>query len=261
MKKLTPTAMMLAIMVFGQAARASDLEAAEKSILDLTAQTKSLEVHSKTTQSYSQQGQELNTTMESMYAFQRKGDRLLYRSDVKGRNVLKKPDGTSAETETRIFIINDGQFVYALNEGPNGKAAVKNIANVNISYIVDRAYFDRLATQYSVSLAPEESVDGKPQYVIECQAKNTPQGGVAKMKIYFDKTTGVNTKTVGLDSDGKTITTTTATEIKLNPTLPEDYFVFKAPEGVVVKDMTQPSEKPKSPEPAPSAAPEAPKKP
>ncbi|MBI1826948.1 MAG: outer membrane lipoprotein carrier protein LolA [Planctomycetes bacterium] len=261
MKKLAFATLLGMNILTGRVVQAADLEAAEKAIIDLTAQTKSLEVHSKTTQSFSQQGHDLDTLMDGMYAFLRKGDRLLYRSDVKNRNVLKKPDGTSAQTETRSLIINDGEFVYALNEGPDGKSAMKNMANANISYVVDRVYFDRLAKQYSVELASEETVNDKPHYVIECSARNTPPGGVAKMRLYFDKKTGVNTKTVGIDSDGKTIMTTTATEIKVNPSLPDDYFIFKAPEGVEVKDVTHSPEKSRQPSPAPTPAEEVPKKP
>jgi outer membrane lipoprotein-sorting protein len=39
--------------------------------------------------------------------------------------------------------------------------------------------------------------------------------------------------------DGKPMTTMTYTDIKINPDIPADRFVFKAPEGVQVQDMSK----------------------
>ena len=240
---------------------ADNPEAAEKAIVDATAKTQSLEVHSQTIRSTDPSNQELKMSMESMYAFMRKDGRLFYRSDVNSKNPQTKADGSAASIGTHTQIIHDGTFVYSLNEGPQGRSATKSIANVNISYVVDASYFERLGKQYSVELLADELIDGKPQYVLECTPRKNPPGEVGKLRLYFDKATGVNMKTIGFDSNSKPIVTTTVRDVKINPAFPDDYFVFKAPAGVEVNDLSGGLEVPSTKPTPPAPENDSPKKP
>jgi hypothetical protein len=108
--------------------------------------------------------------------------------------------------------------------------------------LTNQAYFDGLKKEYDLKLLPDETVDGKATWVIEAKAKQSIPGGPATLVSYFDKSNGMNIKIVGKDPGGKTVLTATTSDIKINPPLKPERFVFKAPEGVEVMDLTKQGE-------------------
>jgi len=57
--------------------------------------------------------------------------------------------------------------------------------------------------------------------------------------MYFNKKHGLMIKTLGLDEKGKVNSTVLVTDLKLGATVAADRFVFKAPEGVQVQDLSK----------------------
>src|SRR5437870_3564910 len=83
-------------------------------------------------------------------------------------------------------------------------------------------------------------VNGKPCYVIEMIAKNPiARQAMGRMVGYFDKDNFVQIKSMAYTTDGKVMGTSTTTDIKTDANIPADRFVFKAPAGVTVTDMTK----------------------
>jgi len=82
-------------------------------------------------------------------------------------------------------------------------------------------------------------VDGRAAYVIEVTVV-TPS--YYKNLFYFDQESGMLTKTVMLNFKGQCLTSYTLTNLKLDVDINPDRFVFKAPEGVEIRDMTAPQE-------------------
>lgn len=104
---------------------------------------------------------------------------------------------------------------------------------------------------YDVEFKGKEKLDGEDVYVIgatineetlKTMASNpTMAQGVAAMKVgttvYVSAKDGFVRKTVQGAPDQPTVTMT-FTNIELNPSIPDETFVFKAPEGMQVMDMT-----------------------
>ncbi len=65
------------------------------------------------------------------------------------------------------------------------------------------------------------------------------RSAAAEQFMYFEKATGMMVKMVGKDSAGKVMMETLTTDLKVNSSISADRFVFNAPEGVQVIDMTQ----------------------
>jgi len=114
-----------------------------------------------------------------------------------------------------------------------------------------------------VKVLPDEKVDGQECFVLEVTAKSelgVPPGG--RQVSYFRKDIGVNVKAVSFDPDGRQLFTTTVTDVKVGVDIKPERFVFKAPEGVEVVDMSQMQPAAAASEPAAAAAkPEEPAKP
>src|SRR5262249_17648891 len=92
---------------------------------------------------------------------------------------------------------------------------------------------------FNLKLLPDEKVDGKPCWAIELVIKDpAARAMMGRTVTYYDKNNGIGVKSVTTDKDGKVTTTSTTTDIKLNADIKPDKFVFKAPEGVKVQDLT-----------------------
>jgi outer membrane lipoprotein-sorting protein len=164
--------------------------------------------------------------------FMRKDGKELSRTDMDMTSEMK-----SGDFEMKMVMksqqISDGQFSYSLIEYLDGpqkgtKQAFKNVyqpQNTSPRYLKEMG---------DLKLLPDEKVDGAECYVIEVTLKQQP---TTKNINYFRKADGIVAKAVTTDN-GKQIGSMHMTDIKLNPDLAADRFVFKAPEGVQVQDMT-----------------------
>jgi outer membrane lipoprotein-sorting protein len=62
---------------------------------------------------------------------------------------------------------------------------------------------------------------------------------MVKQTLHFRKDSGMNVKMIGRDKSDKVVFSHELQDVKLNTDVPADRFVFKAPPGVEVMDMTQ----------------------
>ncbi len=83
---------------------------------------------------------------------------------------------------------------------------------------------------------------------------------MATKLTWYDKSTGVCLKSVSKDDKGKVVSTSVTTDVKIDPSIAADRFVFKAPDGVAVSDMTQQGQQQPTEQPAAEPKKEEPKK-
>jgi outer membrane lipoprotein-sorting protein len=178
--------------------------------------------------------------------------------------------GQEQKSKTISTMVCDGEFMYSVSEANGEKSATKqNI--MTQGWITDKTYFNNLRQGSKLKLLPDETVDGRSTYVIEATSKQAPpanqSGTTAVSYMYFDKETGLVIKWLSKDASGKVVSTSITTDLKVNSTISADRFVFKAPEGVEVMDLTkmqQQTAEPAQPEqekPAPAEEAEKPKEP
>jgi hypothetical protein len=101
--------------------------------------------------------------------------------------------------------------------------------------------FTELRKDNELKLLPDEKVDGKAAYVIEATPKRPVPDTTTAIKLYYRRDDGVMVKTMTSMKSPQMKMTSTAemTDIKLNPDVKPERFVFKAPDGVEVQDMTK----------------------
>lgn len=218
---------------------ADTLESVEKAIVEKVAGHKSFQGKTVTTQNSQTPDMKYDAQGEMTIEFMKQGEKWLLRSEGRSKSNMVM-QGNEQKSDSKVLMICDGEFMYTLTESDGQKGAMKTRMTEQFAFRTDQAYFDNLHKDYNLKLLADETVDGKSTWVIEATPKTAPPAGsIATLLNYFDKDTGVGIRTVGKDSDGKTILTSLTTDIKLNPTLSADRFVFKAPEGVQVIDVSQ----------------------
>ena len=134
-------------------------------------------------------------------------------------------------------MMSDGKFSYSLVEHAGQKVATKSKAGPTergeIKYI-----FEAMRSGSTLKVLPDEKSAGYDCYVIECTAKGPEAAAMVRQVHYFAKDLGLDIKTIGYDPAGKVIFTTETFDIKKNAKIDPDRFVFKAPPGVQVIDLS-----------------------
>ncbi|RMF75695.1 MAG: outer membrane lipoprotein carrier protein LolA [Planctomycetota bacterium] len=145
--------------------------------------------------------------------------------------------GQVTKTTTEIIMVVDGTHVYNYTNS-NGE---KNAMKMKIPEGQDMA--DPLAgveDSWNIEVLADEKVDGADCWVLQMTPKQAPSmpQEAAKMVQHVRKDCGVAIKIVTYLADGKPMSTTTLSKVEINPQIPDERFVFKAPEGVEVMDMS-----------------------
>jgi outer membrane lipoprotein-sorting protein len=258
--EMTQRRISLTILVLGMAATAcaqATLESVEKSLIDKMNKLSSWAGKATAVTDTPQMKSNSEMTIEAM----KKGDQWLYRTD--GKTQMKMKIGEKEETQnTPTSVVYDGEYIYTLTENAGQKMAMKMKPTTSGGFIVDKQVFETLAKDHNLKLLPDETVAGKKCWVIEATPKKAPPGGAMVSLTYYDQESGFPIQTIVKGPDGKVMTTSKLTDVKLNPKLSADRFVFKAPEGVQVVDMSslgQPAEPKGGEEPKAEPAKEQPK--
>lgn len=218
--------------------RADTLEQVKKKIHDKVSSYKTLSYKAKTTTDSEVMKSDLDMTCEYM----RKGDKVLARIEQKGK-MIQNMGGSQQKMDTSSLTIFDGSFNYTYSEMMGQKSAFKQKLNpeINPSPFNANAAFAQSEKIYNMKLLPDETVNGKPAFAIEMTMKDeTMRQHVGRTVTYYDKGTGICLKSVTIDpKGGKPSSTMIVTDIKIDPSISPDRFVFKAPPGVEVMDMTK----------------------
>ncbi len=184
--------------------------------------------------------QQLTVHSEALGSYEhlvRKDGKLLFRVDLQNK-VTQSANGRSASIDQSVSTISDGHFSYTLTTQPGQPAtALRNLPKPSQTVLGDEAFFDGLSRGYHVRVLPDEKIDGKDVWVLEARPK--APGRVAKTIHYIQKDHGIRVRSTGHDATGKRVQLTELSDIKIDPPLKQDRFVFKAPAGVKIVDMTQ----------------------
>lgn len=175
----------------------------------------------------------ISTKLNGTVEFVNKPDKELFRMEMTMETDFggQKMEGSSAT-------VYDGEFVYVVTDMMGQKTAVKQKPGAIAQSPAGKHMFKSLMENNELKVLPSEKVDGKDAFVIEAVPKGTGSQPVARMKIFLVKENGIMVKMLGYDSAGSEFMTTVYSNIKINPKIDESRFVFKAPDGVQVVDMT-----------------------
>jgi outer membrane lipoprotein-sorting protein len=218
---------------------AETLDEVLKAIVDKAESCQSQQARIISAQQIHNPQMKMDSQSEMAYECLKKGDQWLYRSESKTKTTSTLGDQEIKQAGT-VLVVFDGEYAWTMSDMGGQKVAVKNRPTAAFSMVANKAYFDNLKQSFTLKALPDETVDGKAAWVIEATRREaSPEGMLAVLVSYFDKETGISLKSVGKDSQGKEVMTSTTKDIKVNSPLPADHFVFKAPEGVQVMDMTQ----------------------
>ena len=224
-------------IAFTGVVQAQSLDDVEKKLVEAHSKLKSYTSKTKTTQSFDMGGgNKMSSDYGGTVEWKRDGDKTKFRTEMKGTTV-QNMGGTENKMDVSVLMISDGDALYTLSEQMGQKMATKQKPDTAMTGDPSKL-FEKIKAENNVKVVGDEKVDGMATIVLEVIPKNVDQNPVAKSLMYFAKDTGINVKIVGKDKDGKDVFTNTSSDIKMNVDLAADRFVFKAPEGVEVMDMT-----------------------
>lgn len=218
-------------------ARGETTEEVEKKIVEAAGQLKSYTAQSKSVQDMDMgNGMTSKSEMTATIEWARKGDKSLYRSEMKGTMVQKVGD-QEMKNESNTMIVSDGDFLYSVAETMGQKMAMKLKADP-LATGAPKEMLASLKQDSDVKVLPSAKVDGRDCFVLEATPKQAA-GPIVKTTFYFCKQTGIAVKTVSADKSGKAVMTNTLSDIKVNTEIDPKRFVFEAPAGVTVQDLTK----------------------
>jgi len=226
-----------AALFCGATARAEDLASVEKEILKKWQKHRS--VKAKVTQSEGTEagGRTPTRKGEGTYEFMRRGEQILLREEIRS---FWEVEAGAQKTRFEINILNvcDGNYQYVLSERVGWQTALKSKPDPMSGADV-KAFFEALKARNNLKLLDEEVVDGQDAYAIEATPKSERPGRRHKTVVYnFSKDHGFLLKQQARDKDGKALQTKSYTELEFDVKIDPKRFEFKAPEGVIVQDLT-----------------------
>ena len=105
-----------------------------------------------------------------------------------------------------------------------------------------KSMFATFRKQGDVKLLPDAAVDGKPAYVVEVTPNDAMKKGaptpVGLIKYYISKEYGLQIKTEVFNEEGEPTSTTVYNDIDTTAKLTPERFVYTAPPGVTIQDMS-----------------------
>lgn len=214
---------------------ADTLEAVEKKLAEQSRKTTSLSMKMKTVSDVSGEGFKSKTTIDGTYEYMTDGKKTLTRIDVSTKTQMEL-GGTRQNIDAKSLTISDGEVMWMLSE----QSGQKMVSKMKADEKQMTNWREDMKEWYNLKLLPDETVDGKPCYVIEMTPKKAPAAAAEYRTVqYYQKDTGVVVKAVSYGADRKPVSTTTYSDIKINPKLDKGRFTFTPPAGVPVMDMTQ----------------------
>lgn len=233
---------LVAGLVFSATASAADtLEDVEKKILAQAEKNRTLSARTATSSDIEAPGMRMKSQAEGTYEYARRGDKTLFRMESKSAGTTKFGDQPETKSEDKTLAIADGEFYYTLTETAGQKMAMKMKLDPSKINVTGKEGFEQLHKDYNLKLLPDEKVDGHEAYVIEATPKKPKPGTTELTRFYYSKENGVLVKSAmeSKAEQSKSKVTFSLSDVKPNADIKPERFVFKAPEGVVVMDMTK----------------------
>ncbi len=227
------------VLLSCQFAIAETAEDVMKKIAERTKKHKTIQYKMKQTSKLDHMGQGSTTETVGDYKYLRKDDKTFVHADM-----TTKMDAGMMKTSSKSKMVVDGEFMWvhtdSVTEVNGQKMPQESVMKNKIdNKLLDPASMEGMKN-YELKLLPEEKVDGKDAWVIEGTPKDatmkTQQGRVVS---WYDQKTGLPIKMIGYTPDGKEMSTTTFSDVKVDEKLSSELFTFEPPAGVQVMDMTK----------------------
>ena len=220
-------------LAFSSAAvSAETVEEVSKKIAAASEKLNSFSAKTKMVIEMKQEGFSMVSTTDGTTEMLRKGSDFLLRSENKSVSETNV-GGNVTKQESSVLYVTDGSFAYSISEATGTKSAQKMKLEKP-----DVDPFKVWRNTAELKVLPDSSSDGRAAWVIEATPK-PDQSGQGKTVIHFDKESGQMIKMVTYTPDGKPMSTMTYSDIKINDKISPDRFIFKAPPGVEVQDLTK----------------------
>lgn len=225
---------MPALAVTGRAA--DTLESVEKALVEKSSKIKTLTANLLMTTSIVRENSSARHESRGKHEFARRNGRLFSRTQM---NVTRINDiaGRELKSEFAVLTIVDGDTMYTLREQGERQTAYKTNAS-GFQGADGRIMLEKLRRHHELKLRPEETIDGTAVYVIEGTRKKEGRSA-SKTTIYIAKDTGILLKKTQIDETNGMSSTTTLSNIKINPAIDPDRFIFTTPPGVELLDKTK----------------------
>lgn len=184
--------------------------------------------------------QKMNTVTRSEYL--KKGQGCASRQETTSDTVTKMEGQEAVKSRNESLIISDGDALYMLSDTDGQKTALKQPINpaTNFNPFDQARLFEESRKQFDYKLLPDQTVGGKPCWVIELRAKNPqPNEPMNRAHMFIDKDNCMTIRHVSFDAEGRETATMVTDDIKFDAPIPADRFVFKAPPGVEVQDISK----------------------
>jgi outer membrane lipoprotein-sorting protein len=229
---------------------AETLEQVEKKLADVSMKVNSLTAKQSMVMEQENDQFKISSKSTGTIEYLRRGKELYMRVETKTSSVTKA-GGQDIKMEQTTLIVWDGHYAYTLMQVMGRKSVIKMEIPAGQGSFGNEQFFKELRKEHVLTLLPSEKLDGQECYVLESVPKYTarPVEGsegesqeesiISKTRYYLRQDTGIIVKTVLHDENGKPLTTMTLSDVKLNPSINPDRFVFNAPEGVEITDMTK----------------------
>lgn len=233
------SALLLGLPLAAQAGES--LEDVEKALEAKWEKIKSMSTKLDVTQDLEMYGMSIKSESKGTSIFMRDGDKIMSRTEMEGTSE-QSMGGTPMKQETEMIMVDDGEhaYTYTHDKTTGQKQAMKTESGTGQSQF-GAEYFDQMRESFDLKILPEEEVRGDACYVIEGKPSGDNQQmaqAIARMVHFYRKSDGALMQLTGFSPDGKEVMKQSFTEIKINGSIDKDKFVFKAPEGVQVMDMT-----------------------
>ena len=229
----------VACLVFAGAARAESLDDVKTKIHDMVSKYKSIQFKMKLNNDTSMAGFSMKMDSDMALEAVNKGDTWMSHTETKVKTFQKMGD-QEQKSDTKMTVVDDGAYVWTLSETPD-KSVTKSKHDGKMGNPFDpKSGWKMVEESFKLELMPDETVDGKPMWVIAMEPKDpSMKMMVGKSMTYYDKKTGIAMKTVTNGPDGKKTGESTTTDVKINDAISADRFKFTPPAGVEVQDMTK----------------------
>ncbi len=214
-------------------ATAETVEEVTKKIGEMTAKHESMQYTTKTQSNIKQEGMTVVSKSSGKTWYMKQGDEFLMRTEDQSETVTEVM-GNKMTNKSDTLMVQDGQFIWTLDKTQKTAMKMKMPKDQKTNFDPRETWKD-----FNLKLLPEQTIDGKPTWVIEAAPKD-PQmkAATGKTILWYEKATGLTLKTESYDKDDKPIMTATMNDYKINEKLDPNLFKFEAPAGVQVQDLT-----------------------
>lgn len=200
-------------------------------------------------------GQKGKTKGKGEFMLRQAGDKKLTKFRVNNHLTFEKLDAAGTlyhlNTQELVWQIYDGDYLWLLFKQHKLNKAIKTHYHPDKVWKVGgRELFREILDESELTLLPDEELDGHTVFVFSVK----PHDGDWTGKQWFDKKTGARLKVIEVGADGKESFSIVLSDIKDNPELAADTFVFTLPEGYELTDEVNPPPPGAESKPQPSDA-------